>query len=97
MKNMSNQFFVSFLKDEIKYSKVRKLCVTASVDTSAPQSLRFEEFTAQKFEKFRIGVLGASGYTGSEVSLISTFYVFCSLFVSVLMCKVGILYYIVKN
>ncbi|KAL0334809.1 UNVERIFIED_CONTAM: putative N-acetyl-gamma-glutamyl-phosphate reductase, chloroplastic [Sesamum radiatum] len=53
--------------DEIKNSKVKKLCLRASVATSAPKSLQFEEFKAQKFEKFRIGVLGASGYTGSEI------------------------------
>ncbi|KAL0356786.1 UNVERIFIED_CONTAM: putative N-acetyl-gamma-glutamyl-phosphate reductase, chloroplastic [Sesamum calycinum] len=53
--------------DEIKNSKVKKLCLRASVATSAPKSLQFEVFKAQKFEKFRIGVLGASGYTGSEI------------------------------
>ncbi|XP_073271626.1 probable N-acetyl-gamma-glutamyl-phosphate reductase, chloroplastic [Primulina huaijiensis] len=47
--------------------QVRKLCVTASVSTAAPRNSQFEETEAQKLEKFRIGVLGASGYTGSEI------------------------------
>lgn len=42
----------------------------------SPQSLQFEELKAQDSEKFRIGVLGASGYTGSEVSFICTFIIF---------------------
>ncbi|CAH9079720.1 unnamed protein product [Cuscuta epithymum] len=42
---------------EWKSSKLRKLCVRAS--SAAAQ--------AQQSEKFRIGVLGASGYTGSEI------------------------------
>ncbi|KAK6159392.1 hypothetical protein DH2020_006706 [Rehmannia glutinosa] len=54
-------------QDSIKNSKVKKLCTRASVAISATQSLRSEEFKAQKFEKFRVGVLGASGYTGSEI------------------------------
>ncbi|KAL7118899.1 hypothetical protein ACP275_02G029900 [Erythranthe tilingii] len=54
-------------QDEIKYSKARKLCVRASVVTSIQQSLQIEELQARKFEKFRVGVLGASGYTGSEI------------------------------
>ncbi|KAL0412526.1 UNVERIFIED_CONTAM: putative N-acetyl-gamma-glutamyl-phosphate reductase, chloroplastic [Sesamum radiatum] len=39
---------------------VKKLCVRASVAKSVPQNL---EIKAQKSDKFRIGVLGASGYT----------------------------------
>ncbi|XP_073124208.1 probable N-acetyl-gamma-glutamyl-phosphate reductase, chloroplastic [Henckelia pumila] len=50
----------------VKY-QVRKLCVRASVSTAVPRNSHFEEIKAQKLEKFRIGVLGASGYTGSEV------------------------------
>lgn len=58
-----------FLKvqDETKCSKFRKLCVRGSV-ASTPQSLQFPEVKAPKLEKTtRIGVLGASGYTGSEI------------------------------
>lgn len=47
--------------------QVRKLCVRASVSTAAPRNSQFEDTVAPKLEKFRIGVLGASGYTGSEI------------------------------
>ncbi|KZV40325.1 putative N-acetyl-gamma-glutamyl-phosphate reductase, chloroplastic-like [Dorcoceras hygrometricum] len=50
----------------VKY-KVGKLCVRASVSTAAPRTSEFEEIKATKSEKFRIGVLGASGYTGCEI------------------------------
>lgn len=53
---------------------VKKLCVRASVATSVPQNLRVEENKAHTLEKFRIGVLGASGYTGSEVAHLHNFY-----------------------
>ncbi|GFQ03855.1 phragmoplast orienting kinesin 2 [Phtheirospermum japonicum] len=53
--------------DAIKNSNVKRLCIRASVTTSTPQSLRLEELNARKSEKYRIGVLGASGYTGSEI------------------------------
>ncbi|KAL0376117.1 UNVERIFIED_CONTAM: putative N-acetyl-gamma-glutamyl-phosphate reductase, chloroplastic [Sesamum calycinum] len=56
--------FVKY-QDEVKNSMVKKLCVRASVAKSVPQNL---EIKAQKSEKFRIGVLGASGYTGSEIT-----------------------------
>lgn len=46
----------------------KKLCVRASIAASAPQKFRVEENKAHDLEKFRIGVLGASGYTGSEVA-----------------------------
>lgn len=58
---------------QISCLKIRKLCVRASVSTAAPRNSQFEETEAQKLEKFRIGVLGASGYTGSEVSFICSF------------------------
>lgn len=55
-------------QDELKSSKPRKLCVRASsVASPPPQSLQFSAAKAQQSEKFRIGVLGASGYTGSEI------------------------------
>ncbi|XP_047967586.1 probable N-acetyl-gamma-glutamyl-phosphate reductase, chloroplastic [Salvia hispanica] len=54
-------------KDEVKNSSVKKLCVRASVATSVPHNLQVEENQGNKLEKFRIGVLGASGYTGSEI------------------------------
>ncbi|CAA3000744.1 probable N-acetyl-gamma-glutamyl-phosphate reductase, chloroplastic [Olea europaea subsp. europaea] len=58
-----------FLKaqHEIKDSKVRKFFVRASVASSTPKSSNISEIKAQNSEKFRIGVLGASGYTGSEI------------------------------
>ncbi|KAL0454208.1 UNVERIFIED_CONTAM: putative N-acetyl-gamma-glutamyl-phosphate reductase, chloroplastic [Sesamum latifolium] len=56
--------FVKY-QDKVKDSMVKKLCVRASVAQSVPQNL---EIKAQKSDKFRIGVLGASGYTGSETS-----------------------------
>ncbi|KAL3614175.1 hypothetical protein CASFOL_042249 [Castilleja foliolosa] len=51
----------------IKNSNVKRLCTKASITMSTPQSLQFEQLNAQNSEKFRIGVLGASGYTGSEI------------------------------
>lgn len=36
--------------------------------SSPAQSLQFADGKANKLDKLRIGVLGASGYTGSEVS-----------------------------
>lgn len=35
--------------------------------SSPAQSLQFADGKADKLDKLRIGVLGASGYTGSEV------------------------------
>ncbi|KAK9287159.1 hypothetical protein L1049_015570 [Liquidambar formosana] len=61
-----------FWKDEERFSNIRKqdarkLRVYSSVSSSA-QSLQFAEKKVQKSEKtVRIGVLGASGYTGSEI------------------------------
>ncbi|KAG5548069.1 hypothetical protein RHGRI_013682 [Rhododendron griersonianum] len=55
--------------DRAKSSKARKVCVCKSV-AFTPQSLQYEKTKVQMPEKsVRIGVLGASGYTGSEVSL----------------------------
>lgn len=54
-------------QDEVKNSMVKKHCVRASIATSTPQSFQIEENKSQKLEKLRIGVLGASGYTGSEI------------------------------
>ncbi|KAL7002772.1 N-acetyl-gamma-glutamyl-phosphate reductase [Sarracenia purpurea var. burkii] len=55
-----------FWKDEAKISNARKLYVCDSV-TSTPQSLQFAKTKSQIPGKtVRIGVLGASGYTGSE-------------------------------
>ncbi|XP_051137792.1 probable N-acetyl-gamma-glutamyl-phosphate reductase, chloroplastic [Andrographis paniculata] len=51
-------------QDAFKHSSGKKLRVRASVATSMPQSLHNK---AEKLEKYRIGVLGASGYTGSEI------------------------------
>lgn len=45
---------------------MRKKFVRASVASSI-KSLNIMEIKAPKSVKFRIGVLGASGYTGSEV------------------------------
>lgn len=50
-----------------KISMGKKLRCRASVATPASQSLQLEENKAHKSEKYRIGVLGASGYTGSEI------------------------------
>nr|DAD20994.1 TPA_asm: hypothetical protein HUJ06_022457 [Nelumbo nucifera] len=61
-----------FWKDEVKISTVRKLdgrrfCIKGSV-ASSPRSLQFAKKKAQKSEDIvRVGVLGASGYTGSEI------------------------------
>lgn len=53
----------------MKSLKARKVCVCKSV-AFTPQSLQYEKTKVQMPEKsVRIGVLGASGYTGSEVSL----------------------------
>uniref|UniRef100_A0A5B7AGU3 Probable N-acetyl-gamma-glutamyl-phosphate reductase, chloroplastic n=1 Tax=Davidia involucrata TaxID=16924 RepID=A0A5B7AGU3_DAVIN len=54
-----------FWKDEAKNTKVRKLrCSVAST----PQSSQFVKIKAQRSEKtIRVAVLGASGYTGSEI------------------------------
>ncbi|PIN08291.1 N-acetyl-gamma-glutamyl-phosphate reductase [Handroanthus impetiginosus] len=54
-------------RDGVKNSMVKKLYVRSSLAKSATQNSQFEEIKAQKSEKFRIGVLGASGYTGSEI------------------------------
>ncbi|XP_057966542.1 probable N-acetyl-gamma-glutamyl-phosphate reductase, chloroplastic [Malania oleifera] len=60
------------LKDEAKISKLkkqygRKVCIRNSV-ASSPPTLQFAETKALKSEKtVHIGVLGASGYTGSEI------------------------------
>ncbi|KAL6522611.1 hypothetical protein OROMI_031569 [Orobanche minor] len=53
-------------QDTIKNSNVKRICMRGSITMSTPQSLRSDD-VAHKFEKFRIGVLGASGYTGSEI------------------------------
>ncbi|KAK3025634.1 hypothetical protein RJ639_042132 [Escallonia herrerae] len=55
-------------KDEGKSNQVRKLCIRGTV-ASTPQSLQVSRAEAHnKSEKtVRIGVLGASGYTGSEI------------------------------
>eukprot|EP00262_Sarcandra_glabra_P012048 TRINITY_DN300_c0_g1_i1.p1 TRINITY_DN300_c0_g1~~TRINITY_DN300_c0_g1_i1.p1 ORF type:complete len:404 (-),score=72.16 TRINITY_DN300_c0_g1_i1:133-1344(-) len=59
-------------KDEVKISGIRRgnismLRVRGSV-ASSPQSLQFVKPAAQPSEKtVRVGILGASGYTGSEV------------------------------
>ncbi|XP_058215588.1 probable N-acetyl-gamma-glutamyl-phosphate reductase, chloroplastic isoform X1 [Rhododendron vialii] len=56
-----------FREDRAKSSKARKVCVCKSV-AFTPQSLQFEKTKVQMPEKsVRIGVLGASGYTGSEI------------------------------
>ncbi|PSS26083.1 N-acetyl-gamma-glutamyl-phosphate reductase [Actinidia chinensis var. chinensis] len=56
-----------FPKGGAKSSKARKLHVRDTA-ASAPQSLSFAKIKAQMPEKtVRIGVLGASGYTGSEI------------------------------
>lgn len=56
-----------FRKSETKSSNGRKLHIRGSV-TSSPQSVQFAEAKAEKSGKaVRIGVLGASGYTGSEI------------------------------
>lgn len=61
-----------YWKDEARIFKSRKqdaskLCVRASVASSL-QSLQFPDKKARESEKtVRIGVLGASGYTGSEI------------------------------
>ncbi|KAL7246803.1 hypothetical protein ACSBR2_001835 [Camellia fascicularis] len=56
-----------FWKDDVKSSKGRKLYVCNSV-ASTPQGLQFANTKVQIPEKtVRIGVLGASGYTGSEI------------------------------
>ncbi|EPS60766.1 n-acetyl-gamma-glutamyl-phosphate reductase, partial [Genlisea aurea] len=52
---------------EMKRSVVGKLCIGASASVPAAESLRLGENKSQKSEKFRVGVLGASGYTGSEI------------------------------
>ncbi|KAG5548071.1 hypothetical protein RHGRI_013682 [Rhododendron griersonianum] len=53
--------------DRAKSSKARKVCVCKSV-AFTPQSLQYEKTKVQMPEKsVRIGVLGASGYTGSEI------------------------------
>lgn len=57
----------------------KKHFVRASVATSAPGNSQIEEINAQKWEKFRIGVLGASGYTGSEVAFLFFFLCFISI------------------
>ncbi|XAR72870.1 N-acetyl-gamma-glutamyl-phosphate reductase [Bertholletia excelsa] len=56
-----------FRKDEAKGLKARNLYVCGSV-ASTPQSLQSAKVKGQVPEKsVRIGVLGASGYTGSEI------------------------------
>lgn len=55
-----------YRKDEARVSNIEKLCIRAVA--SSPQHLQFAHSKAQKSEKaIRIGVLGASGYTGSEI------------------------------
>lgn len=56
-------------KDGRKCSMARNLCIRASVASSPPpQSLQVAEHKAHnKSDQFQIGVLGASGYTGSEI------------------------------
>ncbi|KAF8392049.1 hypothetical protein HHK36_022389 [Tetracentron sinense] len=67
-----NFSFLQRFKDEARISKVRtrdgeKLLIRGSV-VSSPQNLQFAETKMHKSEKtVRIGVLGASGYTGSEI------------------------------
>lgn len=57
------------MQDERKGSKLGygKLCIRASVAPSIQQNVQSAAIKAQKSEKLRIAVLGASGYTGSEV------------------------------
>ncbi|KAI5661040.1 hypothetical protein M9H77_20363 [Catharanthus roseus] len=57
------------LQDERKGSKLGygKLCIRASVAPSIQQNVQSAAIKAQKSEKLRIAVLGASGYTGSEI------------------------------
>lgn len=67
---------------------LKKHFVRASVATSAPGKSRIEEINAQKSEKFQIGVLGASGYTGSEVaSILSVLYLLISKGLLVVHCS----------
>lgn len=55
------------LQNERGNSKVGAVRIIASVAPSATQTLQSTEIKDQKHQKFRIGVLGASGYTGSEI------------------------------
>lgn len=55
------------LQDGRKSSKLGKLSIRASVAHSLPQTVQSPAIKAQKSEKLQIGVLGASGYTGSEI------------------------------
>ncbi|PHT41987.1 putative N-acetyl-gamma-glutamyl-phosphate reductase, chloroplastic [Capsicum baccatum] len=57
-------------QEEMKVSKVGKLRirVTSMAASSSPaQTASFADGKANKLDKLRIGVLGASGYTGSEI------------------------------
>lgn len=61
----------------MKVSKVGKLRirVTSMAASSSPaQTASFADGKANKLDKLRIGVLGASGYTGSEVSTTPLFF-----------------------
>ncbi|OIT01515.1 hypothetical protein A4A49_05294 [Nicotiana attenuata] len=60
------------IQEEPKVSKVGNFRIRAtSMATSSPaQGLQFGEGKANKLDKLRIGVLGASGYTGTEVCTI---------------------------
>ncbi|XP_059663498.1 probable N-acetyl-gamma-glutamyl-phosphate reductase, chloroplastic [Cornus florida] len=57
-----------FRKDEPKISSVRKLHIKCSVASSTPQRMQFAKVKTQTPENtVQIAVLGASGYTGSEI------------------------------
>lgn len=56
-----------FLKEQSKGGKFRRFCVRSSV-ASTPRSVSVRSPEKQSLQKdVRIGVLGASGYTGSEI------------------------------
>ncbi|KAK4378400.1 hypothetical protein RND71_000262 [Anisodus tanguticus] len=57
-------------QDELKVGKLR-ISVTSMASSSPTQSLEFRDGKANKLDKLRIGVLGASGYTGSECDIVS--------------------------
>ncbi|CAI9104393.1 OLC1v1003055C1 [Oldenlandia corymbosa var. corymbosa] len=52
---------------ERRSSSVRIFPIRCSVASAPPQSLQVSDSKAHQSEKYRIGVLGASGYTGSEI------------------------------
>ncbi|KAK1358774.1 putative N-acetyl-gamma-glutamyl-phosphate reductase, chloroplastic [Heracleum sosnowskyi] len=63
----NNGIFFRKIQDETRYLRVRNLTVRSSV-ASKQESLQFSKVESHKLEKtVRIGVLGASGYTGSEI------------------------------